>query len=196
MSVCLLNGNSHRVWVQFFLYEFISEKDRGFTIISPYKPDYQNPFNSPNHWKAFPNIFLIPFRRGWALEVIPKRTLIILKIHTILLFFANQMGKTPLTHRNCKVSSKNVQGFRTLDYYLNKFALIDGKTQVNKRNKTQSDKKSTIDIKKPGEPPKIPHFQMPPIYEKNDFVPRCLRRSGRREIPLIPIDRALGFILS
>ncbi len=56
-----------------------------------------------------------------------------------------------------------------MDYYLNKFALIDGKTQANKRNKTQSDKKSTIDIKKQDEPPKMPHFQMPPIYEKERF---------------------------
>ena len=43
------------------------------------------------------------------------------------------------------------------------------KQRQKKRNKTQSDKKSTIDIKKQDEPLKMPHFQIPPTYGKEQF---------------------------
>ena len=51
---------------------------------------------------------------------------------------------------------------------------------------------------KSSEPPKMPHFQMPPIYEKEQFCSEMPEEIWAAEIPLIPIRSGsrLYFILT
>ena len=168
MSISLLNGNSKWVWVQFFLYEFISEKNRGFGTISPYKPDYQNPFNSINHWKAFPSIFLIPFEQGKGPWKIFQKDAYNLEDPDDYAFLVHiKWVKPPVKHRKDKHPSKNIKENRTLDEFINKSTPVKGKSGAKRVKKAEIEEKSPEIVDKLE--PKPPHFQTPPTLEKDQF---------------------------